>query len=210
MAMQRGLLITFEGIDGCGKTTQVRLLIENLKRHELEYCLFREPGGTDIGEKIRTILLDKDHIKMLPPTEILLYSASRYQLTAESIRPALQQNKVVLCDRFFDSTTAYQGYGRSIDLDFVEQLNRFATEELIPDLTFILDISEAERRRRIHTKDLDRLERENQDFQERVREGFLILAKRNPARIIVLDGNQSAEALSKEIWAQFQKKYQES
>lgn len=198
--MNKGILITFEGIDGSGKTTQINELIHRLDQEKIDYRLFREPGGTRIGEKIRDILLDKDHSSMLPITELLLYSASRYQLTMRSIIPALKAGKVVVCDRFYDSTTAYQGYGRGIDLEFIKRLNAVATESLIPDKTFILDISLKERLQRLGEKNLDRLEMEAVAFHKRVREGFIAMAREEPERMVIIDGSRSSEEISKEIW----------
>ena len=201
--MKKGLFITFEGIDGSGKTTQVKEFIRRLEIASIPFLLFREPGGTEIGEKVRRILLDKSNTGMLPITELLLYSASRYQLTCQSIIPALESGKVVICDRFYDSTTAYQGYARCIDLSFIERLNSVATESLVPDLTFILDISLLEREERIGNKDLDRLEQEDIKFQERVREGFIAIAKKEPERAIIIDGSRASAKISDEIWGYF-------
>jgi len=183
-----------------GKTTQITMLIQHLEKAGIPYQLFREPGGTEIGEKIRDILLDKKHDNMLPMTELLLYSASRYQLTKSQIIPALDSGKVVICDRFYDSTTAYQGFGRGIDLDFILRLNAAATDSLVPDKTFILDISLEERQLRFGNKNLDRLEQEALEFHKRVRDGFLKMAMIEPERFIVLEGNQNPKELSKGIW----------
>jgi len=198
--MKNGIFITFEGIDVSGKTTQITMLIQHLEKAGIPYQLFREPGGTEIGEKIRDILLDKKHDNMLPMTELLLYSASRYQLTKSQIIPALDSGKVVICDRFYDSTTAYQGFGRGIDLDFILRLNAAATDSLVPDKTFILDISLEERQLRFGNKNLDRLEQEALEFHKRVRDGFLKMAMIEPERFIVLEGNQNPKELSKGIW----------
>jgi len=198
--MKKGILITFEGIDGSGKTTQINALIQRLQEAGMSYRLFREPGGTEIGEKIRDILLDKKNENMLNVTELLLYSASRYQLTVSEIIPALEAGNVVICDRFYDSTTAYQGYGRGIDLDFIYRLNDIATNSVTPDKTFILDIDLEEHRKRLGKKNLDRLERETLEFHRKVRMGFLKMAEQNPERFIVLDGNQAPDELSKKIW----------
>jgi len=201
--MKKGLFITFEGIDGSGKTTQVMEFIRRLKNDSVPFLLFREPGGTKIGEKVREILLDKSNTGMRPITELLLYSASRYQLTYQSIIPALETGKIVICDRFYDSTTAYQGYARGIDLSFIERLNSVATESLVPDLTFFLDISLLEREKRIRDKDLDRLEQEDIEFQKRVREGFFTIAKKEPERVVIIDGSRLSEEISNEIWSNF-------
>ncbi|MGC9364510.1 MAG: dTMP kinase [Fidelibacterota bacterium] len=202
--MNKGLFITFEGIDGSGKTTQINALIDRLQAAGLSYLLLREPGGTEIGEKIRDILLDKNHHHMCAITELLLYSASRYQLTESRIIPALADGHIVICDRFYDSTTAYQGYGRGIDLDFIRRLNRVATKSLVPDLTFILDISLDERHRRLGQKSLDRLEQEAVDFHKRVRSGFIKMAEAEPERFVLLDGHQKPRALSQQIWNHIQ------
>ena len=198
--MKKGILITFEGIDGSGKTTQINALLQRLQEAGMSYRLFREPGGTEIGEKIRDILLDKKNENMLNVTELLLYSASRYQLTVSEIIPALEAGNVVICDRFYDSTTAYQGYGRGIDLEFIYRLNDIATNSVTPDKTFILDIDLEERRKRLGKKNLDRLERETLEFHRKVRMGFLEMAEQNPERFVVLDGNQAPDELSKKIW----------
>jgi dTMP kinase len=201
--MNRGLFITFEGLDGSGKTTQIEAFIQHLEEVKIPYQLFREPGGTIIGEKIRQVLLDKNHSAMLPITELLLYSASRYQLTMNSIIPALEKGLVVICDRFYDSTTAYQGYGRGIDLNLIKQLNRAATASLVPDLTFILDIELDVRKKRLGKKVLDRLEQETIEFHKRVREGFIQMAHTEPERIVLIDGNRSADDIASEIWNHF-------
>jgi len=201
--MNRGFFITFEGLDGSGKTTQIEAFIQRLTNSGISHQLFREPGGTIIGEKIRQILLDKDHTAMLPITELLLYSASRYQLTMNSIIPALEKGQVVICDRFYDSTTAYQGYGRGIDLNLIKQLNRAATASLVPDLTFILDIELDVRQKRLGKKVLDRLEQETVEFHKRVREGFIQMAHAESERIVLINGNRSADEIASEIWDHF-------
>lgn len=203
--MKKGLLITFEGIDGSGKTTQIRHFIQKLEKNAIEYLLFREPGGTAIGEQIRDILLDKSNSGMCIITELLLYSASRHQLSRELIHPALDAGKVVICDRFYDSTTVYQGYGRGIDLDFIHNLNRIATQNLVPDLTFVFDIPVDLRAQRIGRRALDRLEQEKHSFQEKIRQGFLKLADLEPARICLIDGTKTEEVISKDVWQCFEK-----
>jgi dTMP kinase len=206
--MSKGLLITFEGIDGSGKTTQIRRFITALEGNSIPHILLREPGGTSIGEKIRAILLDKSNLEMQAITELLLYSASRHQLCRELIQPALDTGQIVICDRFYDSTTVYQGYGRGIDLNFIKDLNRVATGNLIPDLTFVIDIPVEERLRRFGNRDLDRLEREDQTFQIRIRNGFLRLASDEPHRICLIDGTKTEESVSKEVWQNFEKLWQ--
>lgn len=203
MKMHRGLFITFEGIDGSGKTTQIEAFIQRLEEAGIPSQLFREPGGTVIGEKIRRILLDRDHAAMLPITELLLYSASRYQLTVNALIPALEQGQVVICDRFYDSTTAYQGYGRGIDLNFIKQLNKAATASLVPDLTFILDIKLDVQLQRWEGKIRDRLEQETIEFHKRVREGFIQMAHAESERIKLIDGDRAVVRISNEIWDHF-------
>ena len=203
--MTKGLLITFEGIDGSGKTTQIKYFIKKCERENIPVALFREPGGTPIGEKIREILLSKSNSEMFAITELLLYSASRHQLCRELIRPALESGKIVVCDRFYDSTTAYQGYGRGIDLNFINMLNRIAADNLIPDLTFIFDIPVAERLQRLGTRDLDRLEREEHNFQEKIRQGFLKIATAEPNRVCLIDGTKTEELVADEVWHKFNK-----
>lgn len=201
--MKRGLLITFEGIDGCGKTTQIQELISRYK-DQFEYLLVREPGGTPICEQIRQILLDNANNEMFPITELLLYSASRHQLCREAILPALKKGKIVLCDRFYDSTTAYQGYGRGIDLEFIHQLNHWATDGLVPDMTFIFDISLTEREKRMRGKSKDRLEAGELAFQQRVCEGFRKIAAKEPQRVHLIDGMQPVKVIAEEVWQTFQ------
>ncbi|HMA62374.1 MAG TPA: dTMP kinase [bacterium] len=198
------MLITFEGIDACGKTTQIEILTKKLEG-EHDYVVVREPGGTPIGEKIRQILLDNENISMEGKTELLLYSASRYQLTKQKLIPELEKGKIVICDRFYDSTTAYQGYGRGLDIDFIKSLNKFATDDLVPDLTFFLDISLEERRRRIQGVALDRLENEEHQFHRNVRKGFLELNKNNE-RFVKINGEESIKTISKKIWDNIERK----
>ncbi|MBO4686980.1 MAG: dTMP kinase, partial [Clostridiales bacterium] len=138
----KGLFVTFEGIDGSGKSTQISMLSEDLKKKGIPFILIREPGATPIGEKIRTILLDKANSKMHARTELLLYEAARAQIVEERIRPELEKGTVVICDRFYDSTVAYQGYARGLDLDAIGYLNRWSTDELKPDITFLFDLPE--------------------------------------------------------------------
>lgn len=194
-----GLFITFEGIDGSGKTTQLQALRRTIEQSGREVLLVREPGGTVIGEKIRMILLDKENIVMSKETELLLYEAARSQIVREVISPALFAGKMVICDRFFDSSTAYQGYGRGLPLEDVFFLNRFATGGIEPDLTFLLDISARDARERMDGRDSveDRLEMEGLAFMEAVRKGYLELSKNN--RFVCLDARRPAAELEKEI-----------
>jgi dTMP kinase len=191
-----GLFITFEGPEGSGKTTQIRLLAAWLRDRACDVLMTREPGGTRIGEVIRSILLDPAHTEMRAETEILLFSAARAQVVRESILPHLERGGVALCDRFADSTLAYQGYGRQLDLPTLRRITAFATGGLTPDLTICLDLSVLEGLRRKQGGDQvewNRMERERLEFQERVRGGFLALAAAEPSRWLVLDATQPVE-----------------
>lgn len=194
--------ISFEGIDYCGKSTQIQLLLNRLKEFDLSVKVLREPGGTSISEKIREILLDTDHIEMRPHTEILLYSAARAQLVHQTILGELKNGIYVIADRFFDSTTAYQGYGRKIDINFVNKLNHFATSGLMPYKTFFIDISpeEAEKRHIAHSTKKDRMESESIEFYNKIRQGFMALEKKEPNRIVRLDGEMPPDDISENIW----------
>jgi dTMP kinase len=169
------MFITFEGIDCSGKSTQCRLLEKLLIDKGYDVIAIREPGGTIISEKIRQLLLDKNLDSMTSQTELLLYSASRAQLVNEVIKPALDSGKIVICDRFYDSTTAYQGFGRGLPVEDIEHINRFSSNNLAPDLTVIVDISveESLRRLKLAGKSADRIESEGKDFFEAVRQGYL-------------------------------------
>ncbi|NOZ63002.1 MAG: dTMP kinase [Calditrichaeota bacterium] len=197
-----GFLITFEGIDGCGKSVQVQRLTQKLKSKGIEYILLREPGGTIIAEKIREVLLAKAEEPMTPVAEFLLFSAARAQLTRQTIIPALEDGKIVILDRFFDSSAAYQGYGRGIELDFIHKVNRMASQRTDPDLTFLLDIdlTEMKKRRELAGKIPDRMEDQEHDFFSRVREGYLALARFNSERFCVIDGKKAIDEISREIW----------
>lgn len=192
---RRGLFITFEGPDGSGKSTQIRILKEWLEEQGCRCILSREPGGTVISEKIRDIILDKEHREMDPRTEALLYAAARAQHVAQVIRPALEGGTMVICDRFTDSSMAYQAYGRGLGED-VAVINRFATEELSPDVTFLLQLSPEEGHRRIEGREQDRMELEKMDFHQRVFEGYRRLEEKEPQRIIAIDASQTIEAIS--------------
>jgi dTMP kinase len=196
-----GKLITFEGIDGCGKSLQLKLTSEWLTNKEIEHITTREPGGTKIGEQIRNILLDANNKEMKFPTEILLYLAARAQHIDEIIFPALRNNKIVLCDRFQDSTFAYQSFGRSMDLETLRMLNAFATANYKPNVTFLFDISLETSYSRLKKtgKQPDRLEGENKDFFEKIRKGFLELAAQNPQRVTIIDAEQSIEEIQKKV-----------
>ena len=197
-----GLFITLEGVEGSGKTTQLDRLKAHLESQGHAVDAMREPGGTAISEAIRTILLDPAHKEMSPATELLLYEAARAQLVAERIRPALEAGTFVLCDRFVDSTLAYQGGGRGLPEDMLRSLHDVATESLWPDVTIFVDVPVAEGLARIgRSRDLDRIELEETDFHERVRAMFANLADRESARIHRVDGTQSEEDVAQAIHA---------
>lgn len=190
--MAKGTFITLEGIEGSGKTTQAELLRDLLLARGHKVVITREPGGSPIGEKIRDILLDVSHKEMAALTELLLYEASRCQHVHEIIRPALEDGVVVICDRFYDASTAYQGYGRGIDIETVKNLNLVATEGQKADLTIVLDLPVAEGLRRLG-QNLDRIEAETVGFHEKVRQGYLELARSEPDRVRVIDARGSVE-----------------
>lgn len=193
----KGIFITFEGIDGCGKSTQCEMLKEYLKGNNKDFIFVREPGGTVIGERIREILLDKKNTQMTARTELLLFEAARAQITDEVIKPALEEGKIVLCDRFFDSSSAYQGMARGMGMDFVAGLNMAATGGLKPDVTFFFDISaeEALERRGKRGEASDRIELAGLKFQEDVRRGYLELAKSSEGRVITIDASRGIDEI---------------
>jgi len=184
----RGLFITFEGLDGCGKSTQMELLAEGLRERGYVVLLTREPGGTPLGEAIRDLLLDPRHHGMSARAEALLYAAARAHLVEQVIRPALKDGQVVLCDRYLDSSLAYQGYGRGLGTDDIVTLNVWATECLFPDLTLLLDLDDSLRSTRLAAVP-DRLEAEDDEFHGRVAEGYRTLANLHPHRIRKVDAN---------------------
>ena len=203
--MNKGVFITFEGLDKVGKSTQVERVVEWLRSEIRPVTLVREPGSTEISERIREILLDKDHAgKIAPLTELLLYNSARAQLVDEIIRPALERGEIVVADRFYDSTTAYQGYGRGLDIDTINMINMAATGGLVPDLTVLLTIGPLEqvvnnhRRFKASSGD-DRLERESLEFRERVRLGYLSIAEGEATRFLVVDAEDSIENISAKI-----------
>jgi dTMP kinase len=198
-----GLLISFEGSEGSGKTTQIEMLVPHLEKLGREVVVTREPGGTAIGEDIRDILIRGNGSEaMCPETELLLFAASRAQLVREVLLPSLDAGKMVLCDRFLDSTTVYQGAARSISPGPVNEINTFAVGNVLPNLTIVLDVpAEVSIHRVKHrASDLpDRIERENIDFYRIVREGYLLLAKQMPGRFHVIDGTKPTAAIAKEV-----------
>ncbi len=195
------MFISFEGIDFCGKSTQVELLKNHLKKQNKKVEIIREPGGTGISEKIRQMLLDQKHNEMFNETEIFLFSASRSQLVREKIRHYLSSGIYVISDRFHDSTTAYQGFGRGIPLDTVNHINYLAVGNTLPDITFLIDIPPEVSEERKKMKDnikLDRIEISGREFYARVRQGYLTLAK-NENRFRILDGTLPEEEIHKKI-----------
>jgi dTMP kinase len=197
--------ITFEGIEGCGKTTQIGHLTAYLEKIGRSFLLTREPGGTAIGDRIRQILLSSENRLMEPLTEFFLYLAARVQHIRQVVHPALQEGKIVLCDRYADATLAYQGYGRGLDLTWIEELHRRVLGSVMPQLTFLLDLPVEEGLRRAWKRmenqavKEDRFEQEALAFHQRVRDGYLLLARREPQRMIVLDGRKDEHALHREI-----------
>ena len=203
-----GLFITFEGTEGCGKSTQINALAARLQHQGQQVLQTREPGGTRLGEAVRNLLQhDEAGAGMSPEAELLLFTASRAQLTRERILPAIAKGEIVLCDRFMDSTTVYQGVARQIDSQAVATINRFAVGEARPDLTILIDLSPEIGMARVHARSdgqLDRIEQEAIEFFQAVRAGYLKLAESEPERFLVLDGSASVETLEQQIWAAVQ------
>ena len=195
--MSKGLFITFEGGDGCGKTTQIKLLDEYLRSKGYKTLLTREPGSKGLGVKLREILLNYDG-EVSPNAESFLFLADRAQHVDCIIKPALEEGVVVLCDRHTDSTVAYQGYGRGLDLEQIHRLNNIATSGLKPDLTIVLDVDVETSQKRVGAEK-DRMESAGIEFFERVRKGFLEIAKQEPERVKVVDSTQSIEEIHREI-----------
>jgi len=195
------MFITFEGIDLSGKSTQARLLHDYLRRNKKKTVLVREPGGTVISEKIRKILLDKENHNMKYLAEFLLFSASRHQLVQEVIVPHLKKGYIVICDRYYDSSTAYQGYGGQLDLSMVNKINKFSTDDLVPDKSFLINISynESIKRKSKIKKVQDRIEQKKVAYYNKVVKGYLEIAAKNRRRYRVLDGKKSINKLHKEI-----------
>jgi dTMP kinase len=200
--MPRLPFITFEGSEGCGKTTQAQRLAVRLERLGIPHLVTREPGGTPIGETIRELLQFSQHNSgMRPETELLLFAASRSQLAREVIKPALEHGLCVIADRFFDSTTAYQGAARKLDREMVERLNTFVVGDCVPDITFVLDVDTATAASRMQKpRKADRMEQQPAEFYERVREAYRELAKRDPNRVVLIDGSRNADQIENEIW----------
>ncbi len=210
MTDKRGLFITFEGCDGSGKSTQASLFIAQLQQSGFTVTALRDPGANAISERIRAILLDRQHTEMSPWSELLLYEAARAQMVAQQIKPALEENRIVVCDRFFDSTTAYQGYGRQLDLQLVEAANRMGSGGLLPDLTCIIDADPRLIRKRIVKRlgGADRMESAGLAFQERVRQGYLRIAEAEPLRVALIPGDRSIAEIQRHIWQLFVSRFQ--
>ncbi len=198
--MKNGLFITFEGTDGSGKTTQIKLIEERIREMGYEVVLTREPGGTKVSELIRDLVLNPENSEIVPLTEVILYAASRAQHVVQVIKPAVEAGKVVICDRFVDSSYAYQGCGRGVDLKIVTDVNRVAIAGLSPDITFFLDIDpETALKRRINTTGADRIEQEKMDFHRRVYDGYKKMSVLYSDRIKTIDANKSIEEISFQI-----------
>lgn len=200
--MRKGALITLEGIDFSGKSTQGDILIKRLSDHGIDAVLIREPGGTDLSERVRSILLSRGDIEINHRAELFLFLAARAQLVDSELRPLLDTGTVIICDRFFDSTIAYQGYARGIPVDLIKMMNSFATSDLDPDLTLLYDlpVDVARERGRNSNKAPDRLEQEEREFHERVRDGYLALATEHSDRIKIIDATIDIDSISTMTW----------
>jgi len=195
--MKRGLFVTVEGTDGCGKTTQIRNIIDHLSSLGCRVVLTREPGGTRISENIRSIILDPTFTEMHSITELMLYSAARAQFVEQVIKPSIAKSETVICDRYIDSFYAYQGYGRGLDMDMLKKITSLAIDDMIPDITIFLDLDpEIGLRRRMNAANGDRIENEQIEFHRRVYDGYKQLARENPDRIKTIDASRSVE----EVW----------
>ncbi len=207
------MLVTFEGGEGCGKSTQIKKFKEYLEKKNIPYLIAREPGGTVIGEQIREILL---HSKsdMSAETEFLLFSASRSKLVEEVVKPALNEGKVVVLDRYYHSSYTYQGHAGNLNLDDLKTITNFAIKGAVPDLTILLDLSYEDGMSRKskdeNLKNLDRIEQKGKEYHDRVREGYLALAKEEKGRIFVVDASMSADAVHEKIVKEFEKRFQKT
>ena len=197
-----GKFITIEGGEGCGKTTHIKRIAAHLRESGRTVLVLREPGGTDVGEQIRQVLqYSKQSTKMVSETELLLFCASRAQLVREIIQPALAAGQIVIADRFFDSTTVYQGAGRQLDAAGVKVINEFAIGDCRPNRTLVIDLDPRIGLERARGRELfDRMENQSLDFYDRVRQGYLALAQHEPARVKIVDGNQSLATVEQKIW----------
>ncbi len=201
--MKRNLFITFEGPEGAGKSTVLQKIVERLQAQNINVLSTREPGGIEIAEKIREVILDPSHTAMNERTEALLYAAARSQHFFEKVQPALLSGQVVVCDRFIDSSLAYQGYARGIGIDEVLSINEFAIGKRLPDLTILFDIEPAVGLSRIQahsSREVNRLDVESLAFHEKVREGYHLVVKRYPNRIKVINADQTLEKVVDDVW----------
>ncbi len=204
----RGRFISIEGGDGSGKTTQIQLLIKKLEEEGIDILFTREPGGTVISEKIRSLILDPAHIEMKDMTEALLYASARAQLVGEVIKPAIEEGKTVICDRFVDSSVVYQGHARELGIETIEDINSYAIRGLYPDLTILLDIDPDEGlHRKKSQKELDRMEMQALDFHKKVSEGYRLLAIRHADRIFSVDATQDIETIHRSIMAEMKRRF---
>ncbi len=199
--MKKGLFITFEGLDGSGKTTQIKLLYKYLKEKGFDVITAIEPGGTEIGRKIRKILLDKENHKMSYKAETFLFLASRAELVSRIIAPALRKGKIVICDRFFDSTVVYQGIARGLGSEKILDMSLWATDGIAPDITFLLSVKADKGKKRMDdaSRKRDRIELEKNNFREKIYKGYLNIAGRNKDRFVVIDGEKNIEDIFKEV-----------
>ena len=208
-----GTFVTFEGIEGCGKSTQLKRVAEALRSRRISFAATEEPGGSGIGRKIRSLLLNRSQVEISPEAELLLFMADRAQHIQEMIRPALEQNRFVLCDRFADATVAYQGFGRGLDIPLINRLNRFACGDLKPDLTFLFDLpveiglTRATARMAGEKPALreDRFESEALEFHRRVRDGYLRLATKDAKRFRIIDAAQSIDRVYAQVWSEIER-----
>ncbi len=205
MLQKKGVFITFEGCEGCGKSTQSRLLHKRLIDLKIPCLLTQEPGGTPLGDRVRDLLKIKRGFAISPEAELLLFNACRAQLVRDVLRPELDRGKVVICDRFTDSTTVYQGYGRGLDLSMVEGINNLATGGLRPDLIILLDMPPQSSLQRKSSRHTDRFEAEDMSFHQKIRQGYMELARAEPDRWKVIEGNREMQEISREIWITFER-----
>ena len=197
--------IVFEGVDGSGKSTQIKLLEEKLEQHSISFSTFREPGGNLLSEKIREILLDKD-ISMCNESELMLFLAARGQNTEEGILKELSKGKFVICDRYSDSTMAYQGFGKELDKNFINSCNKFVTKGITPSITVVLDISRSVSKNRDDSEN-DRMEKNSNTFFMKVEEGYRKIANAHPSRYLLIDGSLGIKQIHELIWSKFKKEF---
>jgi dTMP kinase len=207
---KKPLFVTFEGIDACGKSTQILMLHDFLRNRGIDAAQLRDPGVTRVSEAVRAILLDRSNTEMSPWTELLLYEAARAQLVQELIQPALRLGRVVLCDRFYDSTTAYQGHARNLDLKMIKRANEIGACGLVPDLTFFIDVDPvvAAQRKVRQGSSVDRMEAEGLEFQKSVRAGFIAIQSAESGRVHIIDGHLSSEQIHEKIRSLFINKWE--